>query len=460
MSPANQRITVIGAGLAGPLLSLYLAKRGLAVDVYERRPDLRKTEISAGRSINLALSTRGIHALKDVRLHDEIMKIAIPMRGRMMHALDGELTFQPYGKDETEVIYSISRAALNIALLNAAERHHNVSLHFNERCIGMDLRTGEVHLHNEERNTEFTIHPECAIAADGSGSAIRTEMLKLSRFDFTQTHLEYGYKELTIPAGAAGEFRMENHALHIWPRKTFMLIALPNIDGSFTCIFFFPFEGDESFETLNTQEKIVNFFRTQFPDANTLMPQFLEEYSSNPTGSMITIHCFPWRVEGKALLLGDAAHAIVPFFGQGMNCAFEDCTVLDDCIERLGSGWANVFADFERIRKPNTDAIATLAIENFVEMRDRVANPKFLLRKKVELELERRFPNIFIPKYSMVSFHRIPYEVALSRGRVQETILRELCSSIESVDQVDWQKAEKLIGNELGRENIFGLASS
>ncbi|MGH8500268.1 MAG: FAD-dependent oxidoreductase, partial [Methylococcales bacterium] len=273
MSSPGQRIAVIGAGLAGPLLSLYLAKRGFVVDVYERRPDLRKTGISAGRSINLALSARGIHALKEVGLYNEIMNAAIPMRGRMMHALDGELTFQPYGKDETEVIYSISRTALNIALLNASERHRNVSLHFTERCTGMDLRTGEVHLHNEDRNIEFTIHPECAIAADGSGSAIRTEMLKLWRFDFTQTHLEYGYKELTIPASAAEKFRMEKNALHIWPRKTFMLIALPNTDGSFTCIFFFPFEGEESFKTIDTEEKIVNFFRTQFPDANALMPQ-------------------------------------------------------------------------------------------------------------------------------------------------------------------------------------------
>jgi kynurenine 3-monooxygenase len=446
----RDKITLIGAGPAGSLLAIYLARRGFRVEIYERRPDMRKVRISAGRSINLAISTRGIHALKDAGLWESILKIAVPMKGRMMHSTTGELTFQPYGKDESEVIYAISRGELNMALMSAAEKHDGVKIHFNRRCAGTSFKTGELRLRNELTGQESKIQAKTVVGTDGSASAIRMAMLKtLRKFNFSQQYLEHGYKELTIPPGPNGEHLLEKNALHIWPRHTYMLIALPNIDGSFACIFFFPYEGENSFASLDTEQKVMNFFKTQFPDVVPLMPDLLENYFSNPTGSMVTIKCDPWHVGDKALLLGDAAHAIVPFFGQGVNCAFEDCTYLDGCIEHYGVAWQKVFKEFEKRRKINTDAIADLALENFIEMRDLVADPKFLLKKKTELALERKYPDVFIPKYAMVTFHRIPYSVALTKGKIQDRILAELCESIDRVEELDWEKAERLIRKEL-----------
>ena len=448
MSQQRKGVTVIGAGLTGPLLAISLAKRGVPVQIYERRPDMRRVRISAGRSINLALSTRGIHALREAGVWQAVAPIIIPMRGRMMHSIAGELTFMPYGKDETEVINSISRADLNIALMDAAEQR-GVTIHFNERCTGFDLRSGAVELRNEETGTETSIASEVVIAADGAGSAIRSEMLKLPRFNFSQQYLDYGYKELTIPAGSGGTHVMETHALHIWPRGTFMLIALPNVDGTFGCILFLPFEGEVSFAALDSEDKVLAFFKGQFPDALELMPSLAENFFANPTGAMVTIKCSPWHVDGKALVLGDAAHAIVPFFGQGMNCAFEDCTYLLELMDRHGSDWAALFSDFEKSRKADTDAIADLAIENFVEMRDKVADPRFLFRKKVELELEKKYPGHFVPKYAMVTFHRTPYSLAASRGAIQDRMLAELCDSVQRVEDIDWAKADALVRREL-----------
>jgi kynurenine 3-monooxygenase len=447
----SEQVTLIGGGLAGSLLAIYLARHGFGIQVYERRPDMRGGQVDRGRSINLALSTRGIHALKEVGLHDDVMRIAIPMRGRMIHALYGEQTLQRYGRDDSEVIYATSRSQLNITLLDAAASHPNVTLHFNARCTGMDLDSGEVTLRDETTRRESITRCPVVIGTDGSASAVRLDMQKTGRFNFSQQYLEYGYKELTIPAGPGGRFLLEKHALHIWPRGTYMLIALPNMDGSFTATFFFPFEGPESFESLDTEDKVAAFFREQFPDVVLVMPSLLEDYSANPTGSMVTIKCSPWHHGGRALLLGDAAHAIVPFFGQGMNCAFEDCTVLHELIGAAlaqrpgGLDWEEMFRAFERLRKENTDAIADLAVENFVEMRDHVAQPKFQLKKKVEQALQERFPDTFIPKYSMVTFHRIPYAVALSRGKVQDRLLDELCASIERVEDLDWPLAERLV---------------
>ncbi len=446
---SSKKITIIGAGPAGSLLAIYLAKRGFEVEIYERRPDMRQIPISAGRSINLAISTRGIHALQEVGVLDSIMKIAVPMKGRMMHAVAGELTFQPYGKDDTEVIYAVLRNELNVALMNEAEKYPNVKIHFNQRCTGMDFKTGGVDLRHEISAQARTIPTELVIGTDGSASAIRMEMLKSGRFDFSQEYLEHGYKELTIPAGSNGQYQIEKNALHIWPRKTYMLIALPNIDGSFACIFFFPFEGAPSFASLDSDEKVLDFFKAQFPDAAALMPNLLEDYFANPTGAMITIKCHPWHIDGKALLLGDAAHAIVPFFGQGVNCAFESCARLIECLDEHGANWQAVFEKFESRRKADTDAIAELALENFIEMRDRVADPKFLFKKKVEQALEKKYPAVFVPKYSMVTFHRLPYSMALSRGKIQDRILAELCDPIERVEDLDWDKAERLLNNDL-----------
>jgi kynurenine 3-monooxygenase len=448
MKVAPDKVTLIGAGLNGPLLAILLAKRGFAVEIYERRPDMRRVRMSAGRSINLALSTRGIHALQQAGLWERMRSIIIPMKGRMMHSTGGELTFQPYGKDAAEVINSISRAELNIALINAAEEH-GATIHFNQRCTGYDLKTGATRLRNEETGEETTRATEVVIGCDGSASAIRTEMLKLSRFNFSQQYLDYGYKELTIPAGPKGEHLLETHALHIWPRGNYMLIALPNIDGTFACILFLPFEGADSFAGLTKRAQVIQFFESRFPDAVPLMPQLADNYFANPTGAMVTIKCSPWHAEGRALLLGDAVHAIVPFFGQGINCGFEDCTCLVELIDRHGANRARVFAEFEKQRKVNTDAIADMAIENFTEMRDRVADARFLLRKKVELALEAKYPQLFVPKYAMVTFHRIPYSVALARGTVQDRMLAELCESIDRVEDLDWDRADQLIRRDL-----------
>jgi kynurenine 3-monooxygenase len=448
MTRTDETITLIGAGLNGPLLAIGLVRRGFRVEIYERRADMRQVRMSAGRSINLALSTRGIHALTQAGLWDDMRKIIIPMKGRIMHSASSGLAFQPYGKDESEVINSISRAELNIALMNAAEAE-GVKIFFQQRCTGIDLRSGILRFRDEQTGEETSRESSVTIGCDGSASAIRTEMLKLNRFNFSQQYLDYGYKELTIPAGPAGRHQLETDALHIWPRGNFMLIALPNVDGTFACILFLPFEGRDSFAELTSRTTVMEFFRAQFQDAVPLMPDLRDNFFDNPTGAMVTIKCSPWHVEGRALLLGDAAHAIVPFFGQGINCGFEDCTCLLELLDRHGVDWSKVFTEFEQARKVNTDAIADLAVENFVEMRDRVADPRFLLRKKVELALEGKYPQLFVPKYAMVTFHRIPYVTALKRGQVQDRMLDALCESIVRVEDIDWRKADQLIRSEL-----------
>jgi kynurenine 3-monooxygenase len=448
MESTNKKITLIGAGLNGPLLAILLMQRGFAVELYERRPDMRKVSMSAGRSINLALSTRGIHGLQQAGLWERMRSIIIPMAGRMMHSIAGELSFQPYGKNEMEVIHSISRAELNIALINAAEEQGAV-IYFGQRCVGYEIKTGMLRLRNEQTGEETKRETGLIIGCDGSASAIRNEMLKLNRFNFSQQYLDYGYKELTIPASPDGMHLLETNALHIWPRGHYMLIALPNIDGTFACILFLPFEGKDSFSQLNTPAEVSRFFEERFPDVCKLMPQFADNYFTNPTGAMVTIKCSPWYIDEKALLLGDAAHAIVPFFGQGINCGFEDCTSLVEILDRYGANWSRVFADFESERKVNTHAIADMAIENFTEMRDRVADAQFLLRKKVELALEAKYPNLFVPKYAMVTFHRVPYSVAMTRGAIQDRMLAELCENIHSPSDLDWSKADRMIRRDL-----------
>jgi len=457
----TKEVTIIGAGLAGSLLAVMLARRGFRVQAIERRPDPRRGPVEGGRSINLALSTRGIHALRQIGLADEIMKVAIPMRGRMIHPLSGPLNLQRYGKDDSEVIYAISRAHLNLTLLCAAAAHQEVALQFETRLTGMDFHAGEIILRDETSGRAYGRPVNTVIGTDGSASALRLALQQTGRFDLSQQYLDYGYKELTLPAGPGGTFQMEENALHIWPRGSYMLIALPNIDGSFTCTFFFPFEGPLSFASLDSREKVKSFFTEQFPDAVALMPDLVEEYHAHPTGAMVTIKCEPWHYEDRMALLGDAAHAIVPFFGQGMNCAFEDCTVLDACLQRTAEegasrslDWQAIFTDYETSRKPNTDAIADLAIENFVEMRDLVAQPRFQLKKKIEQALQARYPDIFVPKYSMVTFHRVPYAIALERGRVQDRILEELATGIDRLEALDYSEAERLVKTlpPLGRE--------
>jgi kynurenine 3-monooxygenase len=452
-----KNIIIVGAGLAGSLLSVYLGKLGYNVSVYEKRPDMRKVELGGGRSINLALSTRGIHALKEVGLYDEIKKISIPMYGRMIHSPYGSAQLQPYGKDETEYINSVSRADLNKKLMDLAEVTRDgsgkVKIHFNERCSEMDFGKGEVRFVNEKDPDSVSTRHDIVIAADGVTSAVRMEMLKVPRFDFSQEYENYGYKELSIPPSENGEFRMYKNALHIWPRGSYMLIALPNMDGSYTCTLFLAFDkdlgGENSFEHLNSEERVIEFFRENFPDAFEMMPKLVEEFFNNPTGSLITIKCFPWSMGGKVTLLGDSCHGMVPFFGQGMNAAFEDCTYLVNFVKKYEGNWEKIFNEYQLSRKPDTDAISFMARENFIEMRDLVADPRFQLKKKIEKELQLKHPDTFIPKYSMVTFHRIPYSVALKRGKIQEEILNELTNEETLVEKINWEKADKLIREKL-----------
>ncbi|MBL8017606.1 MAG: FAD-dependent monooxygenase [Ignavibacteria bacterium] len=453
-----EKITIVGAGLAGSLLSVYMAKRGFAVDVYERRPDMRKAAISAGKSINLALSVRGIHALKEVGLYEEIRKISIPMYGRMIHSVDGSTRFQKYGKDDTEYINSVSRGELNKRLMDLADEYKSVKFHFNKRCLGMNLDKNELFFHDELTQANVAIKSKVTIATDGATSPIRMEMLKIPRFDFSQEYENYGYKELHIPPNDDGTFKMETNALHIWPRGSFMLIALPNMDGSFTCTLFIAYDrslgGKASFEYLNTKERVTVFFKENFPDAMDLMPALLDDFFGNPTGTLITVKSYPWCVDGKLAMLGDSCHAIVPFFGQGMNAAFEDCIYLNECISSSKGNWNEIFKNYQEMRKVNTDAIADLAQENFVEMRDLVADPRFQLEKEIESELFRRFPDTFVPKYTMVTFMRIPYSIALNRGKVQSGILHRLSDCKSSIDEIDWSAAEALVKKELAPLNF------
>ena len=418
-----KKIAVMGAGLVGSLLSIYLKKRGYDVEVYERRPDLRKTGAAGGRSINLAISERGWKGLAGVGLEEEIRKMAIPMPGRMIHDVAGNLTFQPYGKPG-EAINSVSRGDLNIALINAAERQ-GIRFHFSQRVLETDMAGTYAMMEDTEQQRTYKLQPDLLFGADGAYSLVRYTMLKTDKFNYSQQYEEHGYKELTIPAGAGNTWQIEKNALHIWPRKSFMLIALPNTDGSFTCTLFYHLRGEQSFENLTNVEELHQFFRTYFPDALPLMPTLDQDFFSNPTGLLMIVKCFPW-VNGNTVLIGDAAHAIIPFYGQGMNCGFEDCTVLDEMIERYDHRWEEILPAFQEARKPNSDAIADLAKLNFVEMRDLVADPDFQFKKRIAAKVNSIYPDRFIPVYSMVSFSHLPYAEALREYKRQDDVLSEV----------------------------------
>jgi kynurenine 3-monooxygenase len=441
-------ITLVGAGLAGSLLAIFLARRGHRVTILERRLDPRKTvaPASAGRSINLALANRGIAALEEVGVMERVRPELIPMVGRMLHDEDGRLKLVPYGNKPHEVIHSVSRAGLNALLLDAAEATGTVSIRFGATVTGIDFTSRHV--------LPQRIPYDVLIGTDGSASAVRAAILEQTGGRLDEEPLGHSYKELTIPPadGGGGGFRMEKNALHIWPRGEYMLIALPNTDGSFTVTLFLPNQGEESFQVLTTSEAVQTLFERRFADAIPLMPHFLDEFFENPTGHLETIRCAPWSFEDHALVLGDAAHAIVPFHGQGMNAAFEDCSALDRCLGDPDLPWKEVFAEFERRRRPNTDAIADMALENYIEMRSTVREPKFQLKKDLSFRLEERYPGRFIPRYSMVMFHTIPYAEAKARGAIQEGILDELTSTAASLDQVDLTLADRLIAERLGTQ--------
>ena len=419
----KEKIAIIGGGLSGSLLAICLAKRGAQVELYERRGDIRKGQADAGRSINLALSTRGIEALKRVGLAEQVLNDAIPMNGRMMHSVDGQLTYQAYGK-EGQYINSVSRSLLNIKLLELADEFDNVKILFKQKCVDVDLNKNTAVM-EDENGVQTNITADILFGSDGSFSAVRNEMQKTSRFTYSQTYENYGYKELEIVPGPDSSFQAEEHALHIWPRGEFMMIALPNPGGNFTCTLFLPYEGERSFEKLQTPQEIEAFFKQYFADALPMMPNYVEDFMSNPTGSLVTIRCNPW-VNKKFALIGDAAHAVIPFYGQGMNCSFEDVKELDEIIEAHYPNWDDIFKNYQDARIKNANAIADLACKNFVEMRDLVGRPEFMRFKKIDNDLCAHYPEMYKSQYELVSFSKTSYKYAQDMGHKNEALIAHI----------------------------------
>ena len=435
----DRHVTIIGAGLAGALLATLLAQRGWRVDVFERRGDPRVHGYAGGRSINLALAERGLHALRQAGADAAVMRQAVMMRGRMVHPLDGAPELQRYGRDDSEVIWSISRGELNIVLIEAAEAA-GAALHFDRRLERVDFGRGTIAVRGEghEEVHAFT----ALVGADGAGSTLRAQMALHADLGERVEWLDHGYKELEIPPGPGGSFRIEPNALHIWPRGHYMCIALPNDERTFTVTLFMPHAGPHpSFETVADGDAAAAFFASDFPDAVPLIPQLEADYERNPTGSLATLRLERWRIGGRALLVGDAAHAMVPFHGQGMNCAFEDCVALADALQSH-DGFDAAFAAFEAERMPNAAAIQHMALENYHEMRDRVDDADYRLQRALELVLQSRHPERFVPHYAMVSFMRIPYATALERSEIQRGILQRATHRVQTLEAVDLTAAD------------------
>ncbi|WP_248723737.1 NAD(P)/FAD-dependent oxidoreductase [Seonamhaeicola sp. ML3] len=432
MKEQKQNILIIGAGLCGALLALRLGQRGYSVSVYEKRPDLRTVDISAGRSINLAFSNRGVKAMKLVGLGEKVKQLCIPMHGRMIHGKKGQTFLSPYSGRDHEYINSISRGDLNALLLDEAEKHKNVNIYFNKKCKSVDFENTTATFKDYESKSEFIEDADIIIGTDGAGSVLRKSYYlgKKFLFSFSQDYLTHGYKELSILPKPNGGFKIDKNALHIWPRGRFMLIALPNLDGSFTVTLFLSYnEGTYNFKNLDTDDKILDFFKNEFPDALAKMPNLLEDFKNNPTAPLGTIKCSPWHYKGNTLLMGDAAHAIVPFYGQGMNASFEDVVEFDKILDKKLGDWESIFKAYEKTRKKDTDAIADLAIDNYYEMRDHVANPIFKEKRKLEMALEKEFPEDYASKYALVTFNdAIGYEKAMLRGRAQDKAILNMLS--------------------------------
>ncbi|MDT7832805.1 NAD(P)/FAD-dependent oxidoreductase [Flavobacteriaceae bacterium S356] len=444
----KENILIIGAGLCGSLLALRLAQRGYQVEVYESRPDLRTTDISAGRSINLALSDRGLKALRLAGVEEKAKEICIPMYGRLMHDRQGNTFASNYSGRAGEYINSISRGDLNGILLTEAEKHENVNIHFNNKCLDVDVERKTVAFESYQTKKQFTINADVIFGTDGAGSSLRKSYEKqFSDFKVSQEFLTHGYKELEILADAKGTHRISKDHLHIWPRGDYMLIALPNMDGSFTVTLFLGHEeGEYNFKELASEEHIKDFFKKQFPDALTLIPNILEEFENNPTGRLGTVKCVPWYYKGNTILMGDAAHAVVPFYGQGMNASFEDVVVLDrvlDQYESDESDWGKIFSAYQKARKQDADAIGYLAVENYAEMRDHVANPVFKEKRKIEMDLEKTFPTEYFSKYSLVTFNEdIGYHEAMTKGRAQDKALLSMVEGNEVSTSLEMSKEE------------------
>lgn len=417
-----KNIAVVGAGLVGSLQAILMAQKGYNVSVFERREDLRKAKLISGKSINLALSDRGWKALELAGIAEDIRAIAIPMYKRCMHAPDGSLSYQPYGVDG-QAIYSVSRGGLNQKLMNLADDYPNIDYFFDRKCEDLDLSTNTLRFTNTKEKTTENRAFDKIFATDGAFSAVRMRMQKSTLFDYSQKFLDHGYKELVIPANADGTHKLDKNCLHIWPRGEFMMIALANLDGSFTCTLFFPMFGETSFDSLQTREQVAAFFDETFPDAVPMMPTLLDDYFANPTSTLIMVRCNPWNYKDNVLLLGDAAHAIVPFYGQGMNCGFEDCTVFHEMYNAAEGNWDGLMRDFSTFRVPDGNAILDLALMNYVEMRDLTADPDFLLRKKIEAKFTQLHPDKWMPLYSQVTFSNTRYSVALENDKRQQAIM-------------------------------------
>tara|TARA_B100000902_G_scaffold40126_1_gene47713 strand:+ start:42800 stop:44131 length:1332 start_codon:yes stop_codon:yes gene_type:complete len=419
----KKKITIVGAGLVGSLCSLYMTKRGYTVNVFERRKDLRSEIITAGKSINLALSTRGWTALKKVGIDKDVMKIAIPVYKRIMHDEKGRLTNQPYG-NSGEAIYSVSRAQMNVLMMDLAEKN-GASLFFNEKCVNADLRNGIATFENSKSKRNKTIKSDVLIGADGAFSLVREKMVNKYNHEYEYNEIKHDYKELMIPSGSNNKYLLEKNALHIWPRGSFMLMALANLDGSFTCTLFAPRNGKSSFENLNTRKQVENYFHTQFPDFSKLVPNLYDQWNNNPTSKLGIVKTFPWHIDNKSILIGDAAHATVPFYGQGMNCGFEDCRILDELLDQH-QNLEKCFEEYSKKRKPNGDGVQDLSMHNFIVMRDKTADPNFLLQKRIEKKFSKLFPECWTPLYSMVSFSNISYSKAWEIGMKQENIMKKI----------------------------------
>ena len=443
----EKKVIIVGAGLVGSLWAIYMSKAGYKVTIYERRSDIRKAEISAGKSINLALSYRGWKALRGAGVDDEVKKIALPMYNRIMHDSEGNLTTQPYGKKD-QAIYSVSRGLLNSIMMTMAEEKGTAEIHYNYKCYDADLENGIVYFEDALTGEKKQDQADLVFAADGAFSAIRyNAMQKLNRFNYSQNFIEDGYKELLLPANEDGSYKLDEKALHIWPRGRFMLIALPNEDGSFTCTLFMPYDNHEyAFNKLTNDTLVDAFFKNVFPDFHAIMPNLIENWHMHPLSSLAIVRCYPWTY-GKTALMGDSAHATVPFYGQGMNAGFEDCTVLWDLMKKHNEDWEKVFSEYQQTHKPNGDALQDLSLHNYHVMRDYVADPKFLLQKKIEARIFEKHPDKWMPLYSQVTFSHIPYSEAIAIGKKQDKIMKEILKTPNIEEVWDSENIENKILN-------------
>jgi kynurenine 3-monooxygenase len=418
-------IIVVGAGLVGSLLSIFMSKRGKQVEVYDRMPDIRLAGGNSGRSINLTLCDRGLRVLDSVGIGEVVRAAAVPAYGRLIHGVKDELTFQPYGNNQ-EAIYSIARGDLNKILLDYAANHFGIKFHFNEKCLNVDLNAPAIETKNSQTGHVAIHRAERIFGSDGAFSSIRMQMQKKLRLNFSQQYWEQAYKELRVPPEADGKWTLEKNAIHIWPRGNYMLIGFPNLDGSFTCSLHIPLEGPLSFASIKTKDALLDFFRSSFPDVVPYMPDLVNDFFTHPANSMVTIKCSPWSYEGKVSLIGDSAHSIFPSYGQGANAGFEDCATLYDCMERYGDDWPTLLKEFESQRRPNTNAIADLCVEHFIELRDLVGTPGFLLRKEIERKINQVYPQKYKDLYSMITFTCMPYTEALRVDSEQRTVVDQI----------------------------------